>query len=429
MGRKYIGNQSDINYVYPNNVINQYDVEIIHDINDNCVSGTVTNFSATTFNSTGMTLSFTYSWSRNGAERHTISSGVNSYISLHGMMQTGTDGNYQVYYSPWRMLYNITGSTNVDTVSGTVTTGVLTPAMFGVSSFQTQPYHFEFRMIGATCVQPICQTLNLTLPSATPTPTPSPTATRTPTPTPTITNTPTPTPTPGGPTFTPTPTNTPTPTPTPTGTPTVTPTLTPTPTPTVDPNFYFEAERYECVGGICSYVETIFIANNVDLVINGRFRLDPTTGYIFKVINTTTAGPYLITTMSGLGSVSCNSFCSTPTPTPTIPPTFTPTPTPTSTPTPTPTPTGYYEFTIWIGAAGASGSGTCCGNAAVPTGTSYQVWGVTPYLVDTNTYYTDSLGTNPFAGGPGAGFYYSDGAEYGRINNSGFYTNVGPCTI
>ena len=71
MGRKFIGQQSDINYVYPNNVVNQYDVEIVHDINDNCVSGTVTNFSATTFTSTGMTLSFTYNWSLNGAKRHT----------------------------------------------------------------------------------------------------------------------------------------------------------------------------------------------------------------------------------------------------------------------------------------------------------------------------------------------------------------------
>ena len=139
---------------------------------------------------------------------------------------------------------------------------------------------------------------------------------------------------------------TPTPTPTPTSTPVPpTNTPTPTPTPTPDPNFYYEADRYEClIDGSCSFVETIIISNPTEIVINtNRYRLDPTTGYIFVVHTSVVPQVALITSMVGFGSLNCRSFCTqpptaTPTSTP-IPPTATPTPTPTSTPTPTPTST------------------------------------------------------------------------------------------
>jgi hypothetical protein len=112
-----------------------------------------------------------------------------------------------------------------------------------------------------------------------------------------------------------------------------------------------------------------------------------------------------------LGVVDCNV---TPTPTP-IPPT--PTPTPTSTP-----PAFLTEFTISKGNAGSSGSGTACAN--YPTTNPYTVYNVAGYLSEGDTVYSDALGTTPFAGGPGSGFYYSDGTEYGRINNSGIYTKM-----
>jgi hypothetical protein len=210
--------------------------------------------------------------------------------------------------------------------------------------------------------------INVSIVTSTPTPTPTATPTVTPTGTPTVTPTGTPTVTPTAtptitPTLTATPTATPTvtptetPEPTPTATPTVTPTATPeptptatptvTPTPTPDPNFYYEADRYECqLDGSCLNIEPIVIANDIELVLNARFRLDPTTGYIFQVVNTTTPQIALYTNMGGLGFTSCSSLCNqpaTPTPTPTATdvPTYTPTPTPTvtSTPTVTPTPT------------------------------------------------------------------------------------------
>ena len=132
----------------------------------------------------------------------------------------------------------------------------------------------------------------------------------------------------------------------PTPTPTNTPVPTNTPTPTPDPNFYYEADRYECqLDGSCLNTETLVIANDIELVLNTRFRLDPTTGYIFQVVNTTTPQIALYTNMVGLGRTSCSSFCTqpatnTPTPSP-LPATNTPTPSPlpaTDTPTPTPSP-------------------------------------------------------------------------------------------
>jgi hypothetical protein len=165
--------------------------------------------------------------------------------------------------------------------------------------------------------------------------TPLTTCSSCPAPTPTATDivpTSTPTSTPIPPTDTPTPTSTPIP-------------PTPTPTPTPDPNFYYEADRYECqLNGSCLNVETIVIANDIELVLNARFRLDPETGYIFQVVNSTTPQIALLTTMTGLGVINCSSLCTqpatpTPTSTPVPDPTPTPVPDPTSTPVPDPTST------------------------------------------------------------------------------------------
>jgi len=57
MSNKYISQINKQNFVYPNNDIAEYDVDIIHDINNNSVSGTVTNFTATTVTTTGITYS------------------------------------------------------------------------------------------------------------------------------------------------------------------------------------------------------------------------------------------------------------------------------------------------------------------------------------------------------------------------------------
>ena len=109
------------------------------------------------------------------------------------------------------------------------------------------------------------------------------------------------------------------------------------------------AERYEClIDGSCSYVEDLYVANNVDLTIapTQRYRLDPTSGYILRVMSAVSSRVALLTTMSGSGQITCRNLCAQP-PTPT--PTNTPTNTPTVTPTPTSTPLPTYYVASMCG--------------------------------------------------------------------------------
>jgi len=111
---------------------------------------------------------------------------------------------------------------------------------------------------------------------------------------------------------TPTPTQTNTPTPTMTKTPTPTPTNTRTPTPTPTPVYeLYTADRYTCdtPSGPCTYVETLQIANP-SVLVTGKFYLDSINGYIFNIVGGPISGPYLYTSMSGLGTNNCSSLCS-----------------------------------------------------------------------------------------------------------------------
>jgi hypothetical protein len=194
MTRKYIRQQILQDFVYPNNEVSQYDVDnIVHDINDNSVSGVVNSFSATTFNSTGLTISYNTTWNLNGAEPWIRNSSALGILSVHMLAPT------QNYYKPWRV---VTSSSNVDVTTLTQTLSFsVTPSQVGLSTFTSGTYYYEVRFIGHRSIYPVCVNLNLTLPSPTPTPTATPTATPTPTgtgstPTPTITPTATATPTP-----------------------------------------------------------------------------------------------------------------------------------------------------------------------------------------------------------------------------------------
>lgn len=207
--------------------------------------------------------------------------------------------------------------------------------------------------------------------------------------------------------------------------PTPTPTPTTTPTPTPDPNFYYLAERYECqLDGTCLYIEDLIISNPTSLTIapTQRYRLDPTTGYILRVMTAVSPQVALITSMSGTGTLSCSSFCvqpATPTPTPTstpVPPTNTPTPTPTNTPTPTPSPSPSptpvpNQITLY--------SGTTVGNACDnTTGTLYYFYGAFgtgTQLLETNF--------NPVPGTVGSPRYYRNGTDVYSVTDSEGHLN------
>jgi len=82
MSRKYIRQQILQDFVYPNNEVSQYDVDnIVHDINNNSVSGTVNSFSGTSVTATGITISYSATWNLNGAEPYISDSNLLHAIS------------------------------------------------------------------------------------------------------------------------------------------------------------------------------------------------------------------------------------------------------------------------------------------------------------------------------------------------------------
>jgi hypothetical protein len=184
MSNKYIAQVNSDNFVYPNNTLAEYDVDIVHDINNNSVSGTTSGFSAVYNSGTGnIQVSFTYIWNKNGADPYIDESNLLHVLSVHMTEPT------KEYYKPWRMVSGVTTSTITATTKTDTFTFIVTPSMMGVSSFSNGVYNFEIRFIGKRAIYPLCYTTSIILPSPTPTPT------NTPTRTPGLTTTPTPTPT------------------------------------------------------------------------------------------------------------------------------------------------------------------------------------------------------------------------------------------
>jgi hypothetical protein len=155
---KYIGQVNNQNFVYPNYDLAEYDIDIIQNINDNSISGTVSNFIVSgTARTTGITFTHNWTWARNGADVFISSSGQIHLLSVH-MIAAG-----QTYYKPWRCVDIVTsGTTTGSTYSGSNTVTV-TPSMMGLTTFSSGTYYFEIRMIGLKSIYPICQTLTVTV--------------------------------------------------------------------------------------------------------------------------------------------------------------------------------------------------------------------------------------------------------------------------
>jgi len=192
MSRKYIRQLVNSDFVYPNKVRKEYDTEIIHNIYDTCVSGSVISFSATTANFSGITFTGSTAWVNNNSKPFIQSDNQLSMVSIH-MIAPG-----QSYFKPWRTIHNITSNNTTITGSTDSFNVTVLPSDVAVSGFTSGTYYFEFRFIGELCYLPVCYNLDLSVsPPPTPTPTPTPSITATNTPTPTITPTSaTPTPTP-----------------------------------------------------------------------------------------------------------------------------------------------------------------------------------------------------------------------------------------
>ena len=288
MSKKYIRQVINQNFVYPNNEVSEYDIDIIHDINNNSVSGTVNSFTATTITSSSITFSLNFTWNLNGAEPFIRNStSALSILSVH-MLAPGQD-----YYKPWRLVMN-QASNNTSLTTFTFTRiFTVTASQLGLTSFPDGTYYFEVRFIGHRAIYPVCLSLNINAP--TPTPTPTPTITRTPTPTITVTRTPDIT-------------TTPTPTLTPTGTitPTITPTFTPTPTSALG-NCW--CVTYVSVPGDLSVRYRDINGNLQTTLINSLESMDNGDGTFTSCICVSTTGSYTIPVcVQGGIEVTCDPY-------------------------------------------------------------------------------------------------------------------------
>ena len=156
MSNKYISQVNNQNFVFPNYNISEYDVEVIQNINDNSVSGTVSNFIVSgTARTTGITFTHDWTWAKNSADVFISAAGQIHLLSVH-MIAAG-----QTYYKPWRCVDIVTSIyTGITTDSGSNTVTV-TPSMMGLTTFSSGTYYFEIRMIGLKSIYPICQTLSI----------------------------------------------------------------------------------------------------------------------------------------------------------------------------------------------------------------------------------------------------------------------------
>ena len=165
MSRKYIGQINKNNFVYPNNTLAEYDVDIVHDINNNSVSGTTSGFSALYNSGTGnIGISFTYIWNKNGADPFIDESDLLHVLSVH-MSEPSKE-----YYKPWRMVSGVTTATITATTKTDTFTFIVTPSMMGVNSFTSGVYNFEIRFIGKRAIYPLCYTTSIMIVTPTPTP-------------------------------------------------------------------------------------------------------------------------------------------------------------------------------------------------------------------------------------------------------------------
>jgi hypothetical protein len=273
MSRKYIKQYLDQNFVFPNNDVYEYDTEIVHDINNNSVSGTVLNLTATTVTASSIVLTYDWTWAQNGAEIWINPDGTQQLISVH-ILAPGQD-----YFKPWRLVDVVsTGTTGNTTYSGSDTV-TIQPGYLGLTYLPSGQYFIEFRFIGHRAIYPACGSLTLVVATPTPTPTLTLTPTITPTRTPDITTTPTPTPT---------------------------QTMTPTP----GAYTLYLADRYTCLYPGCSFDEAdvvVALPTSHTPQYGKFYPADTPDGYAYNLITTTGAGPGLILNVANF--TACADAC------------------------------------------------------------------------------------------------------------------------
>jgi hypothetical protein len=189
--RKYIPQATYENFVYPNNNVAIYDNnDVVQDINSNEITGSTSGFTAS-ISGTTLSVSFNYTWNKNGGEVFINQADRLHLFSVHMMTPA------KKYFNPWRLIdYKYVTGTTLNSYTGSYTASV-TAAEYG-ETLGYGEYSFEIRFIGGLNTFIVCQNYTISAPPSSPTPTPSPTTTPglSPTPTPSPGTSPTPTPSP-----------------------------------------------------------------------------------------------------------------------------------------------------------------------------------------------------------------------------------------
>ena len=165
MSRRYIPQTPNNDFVYPNNDRVEYDEEIVHEINDNVVSGSISGLTLTLAGSL-LQLDYTYTWNRNNAEVWIRENGNLGLLSVHMLTPD------QEYFKAWRMVDSVSTSNTTLTSATSSISRLVNPSYFGLTSWPAGQYSFEFRFIGLKQNYVICETATL---AGAPTPTPTPT--------------------------------------------------------------------------------------------------------------------------------------------------------------------------------------------------------------------------------------------------------------
>jgi hypothetical protein len=172
MSKRYIPQTPNNDFVYPNNDRFEYDEEIVHEINNNVVSGSITNL-ALSRNGSLLQLQYTIVYDRNGSEPFVSVNDFQQFVSVHVLAPN------QDYFKPWRIIDSRAQYigppltyTYTDNYSQSISVN-RDASWVGLSEWPEGEYVFEFRIHGLKQSLIICDTAQL---GAIPTPTPTPTA-------------------------------------------------------------------------------------------------------------------------------------------------------------------------------------------------------------------------------------------------------------
>lgn len=158
MSNQYIKQINNQNFVFPNSDLAEYDVNIIHTINDNSVTGTVNSLTNIIASSASLQFLCDLTWNKNNADIFRGSNGLLNIASFHLLTPNSQ------YFKPWRCVIQKQWNVITATTVSTTFSFSVTPSLLQEPNFVSGIYTFDVRFIGGNSTYPVKQTLNITIP-------------------------------------------------------------------------------------------------------------------------------------------------------------------------------------------------------------------------------------------------------------------------